>query len=529
MPHTGQAGVNQLGGVFVNGRPLPDCVRHRIVQLALCGVRPCDISRQLLVSHGCVSKILTRFYETGSIRPGSIGGSKTKQVATPTVVKKIIRLKEENSGMFAWEIREQLQQQRICDPSSVPSISSINRILRNSGLWTDEMTSSQQSAAAAAAAAAQQMSSASYATQAQLYANSAAAAAAAAAAVGSSNSAGCPPPTADGGVVPTGTLLHRASLTPLSTAHHAHTSTHLTAANAHPHNAAPHALTLPAQFRYSSAAAAAAAAAAMSANESNRGNNATTTQDARLLASPGSGVEMPIKPAPKHPVAAHMTALTTAGGSTSALAQLSATVSSAVSTGHLSPQDLSYAALHKHWLWHPSLLYYSTQHSQAANHFLPYAQAQCPPYFHAASSGGGSSVIGGALSTEGTIDLVAHSVGDALSDCDSGKSSPATSLNAAPTHAGSLSGGESSAHGNVTNCRKRNPYSIEELLKKPEKRMRLQAGGSARQDNESSASSISSSGSSRSSCCDDSGDETRSQPAETLAADDCNDNVEVVN
>ncbi|XP_050540017.1 paired box protein Pax-8-like [Daktulosphaira vitifoliae] len=75
MPHTGQAGVNQLGGVFVNGRPLPDYVRRRIVQLALLGVRPCDISRQLLVSHGCVSKILTRFYETGSIRPGSIGGA----------------------------------------------------------------------------------------------------------------------------------------------------------------------------------------------------------------------------------------------------------------------------------------------------------------------------------------------------------------------------------------------------------------------------------------------------------------------
>ncbi|KAG5675690.1 hypothetical protein PVAND_005574 [Polypedilum vanderplanki] len=138
MPHTGQAGVNQLGGVFVNGRPLPDCVRRRIVELALMGVRPCDISRQLLVSHGCVSKILTRFYETGSIRPGSVGGSKTKQVATPTVVRKILRFKQENPSMFAWEIRDQLLSQRICDPSTIPSVSSVNRILRNGGLWTDD-------------------------------------------------------------------------------------------------------------------------------------------------------------------------------------------------------------------------------------------------------------------------------------------------------------------------------------------------------------------------------------------------------
>ncbi|XP_046414516.1 paired box pox-neuro protein isoform X1 [Neodiprion virginianus] len=149
MPHTGQAGVNQLGGVFVNGRPLPDCVRRRIVELALLGVRPCDISRQLLVSHGCVSKILTRFYETGSIRPGSIGGSKTKtnkralllqQVATPTVVKKILRLKQEQPGMFAWEIREQLARQGACDPQSLPSVSSVNRILRGGGLHADHPT-----------------------------------------------------------------------------------------------------------------------------------------------------------------------------------------------------------------------------------------------------------------------------------------------------------------------------------------------------------------------------------------------------
>ena len=35
--------------------------------------------------------------------------------------------------MFAWEIREQLLGGRVCDPASIPSVSSINRILRNAG------------------------------------------------------------------------------------------------------------------------------------------------------------------------------------------------------------------------------------------------------------------------------------------------------------------------------------------------------------------------------------------------------------
>ncbi|XP_064604607.1 paired box protein Pax-8-like isoform X3 [Liolophura sinensis] len=126
----GHGGVNQLGGVFVNGRPLPDLVRQRIVELAHQGVRPCDISRQLRVSHGCVSKILGRYYETGSIKPGVIGGSKPK-VATPKVVDAITMYKQENPTMFAWEIRDRLLSEAVCSQENVPSVSSINRIVRN--------------------------------------------------------------------------------------------------------------------------------------------------------------------------------------------------------------------------------------------------------------------------------------------------------------------------------------------------------------------------------------------------------------
>ncbi|KAI0980905.1 hypothetical protein GJ496_002636 [Pomphorhynchus laevis] len=120
MPHKGHSGINQLGGVFVNGRPLPDCTRRKIVELAHQGARPCDISRILQVSNGCVSKILSRYYETGSIRPRAIGGSKPR-VATSSVVEKIANFKQECPSIFAWEIRDRLLSEGICNQDNIPS------------------------------------------------------------------------------------------------------------------------------------------------------------------------------------------------------------------------------------------------------------------------------------------------------------------------------------------------------------------------------------------------------------------------
>nr|AAC40198.1 Pax4d [Rattus norvegicus] len=129
MQQDGLSSVNQLGGLFVNGRPLPLDTRQQIVQLAIRGMRPCDISRSLKVSNGCVSKILGRYYRTGVLEPKGIGGSKPR-LATPAVVARIAQLKDEYPALFAWEIQRQLCAEGLCTQDKAPSVSSINRVLR---------------------------------------------------------------------------------------------------------------------------------------------------------------------------------------------------------------------------------------------------------------------------------------------------------------------------------------------------------------------------------------------------------------
>lgn len=126
----GQERVNQLGGVFVNGKPLPKALRIRIIQLARLGVRASDISRQLRISHGCVSKILNKFYETGSIEPGAIPSSKSREI-TPEITKRIEAFILEQPDMFSWEVRDRLILEGVCIKANLPSMEAISQLLKS--------------------------------------------------------------------------------------------------------------------------------------------------------------------------------------------------------------------------------------------------------------------------------------------------------------------------------------------------------------------------------------------------------------
>nr|XP_014096220.2 paired box protein Pax-6-like [Bactrocera oleae] len=127
----GIANAPSLGGIFGNAHPAPHSTlnalvsQHRLLELSRFGLRGYDLAQHMLTQQGAVSKLL------GTLRPpGLIGGSKPK-VATPAVVSKIEQYKRDNPTIFAWEIRERLISEGVCTNATAPSVSSINRILRN--------------------------------------------------------------------------------------------------------------------------------------------------------------------------------------------------------------------------------------------------------------------------------------------------------------------------------------------------------------------------------------------------------------
>jgi len=128
--HAGPGRLNQLGGAYINGKPLPNEIRHQILALAHQGFRPCDISRRLRITHGCISKLLSKYRKTGSIEAGGESAGRPR-VITPRIAQRIMEYRKEQPGLFSWEIRDRLVNEGLCSKESLPSLSSISRLLKN--------------------------------------------------------------------------------------------------------------------------------------------------------------------------------------------------------------------------------------------------------------------------------------------------------------------------------------------------------------------------------------------------------------
>ncbi|KAL5011466.1 hypothetical protein ScPMuIL_010017 [Solemya velum] len=108
----------------------PQCPRLPLPQSSACGPI-CPEQPKCILPPNYLERVIGNYYDPVlHMRRGTIGGSKPK-VATPEVVSKIEHYKRETPTIFAWEIREKLIESGVCCQSNLPSVSSINRILRN--------------------------------------------------------------------------------------------------------------------------------------------------------------------------------------------------------------------------------------------------------------------------------------------------------------------------------------------------------------------------------------------------------------
>jgi len=104
-------------------------LRSRIITLSCLGLRQCDISRQLKVTHGCISKLLAKYQESGILNAAQNTGR--PRVITADIERKIDQYRRQDPGAFCWELRDYLLRDSVCHKDQIPSISSISRLIKN--------------------------------------------------------------------------------------------------------------------------------------------------------------------------------------------------------------------------------------------------------------------------------------------------------------------------------------------------------------------------------------------------------------
>jgi transposase len=108
-------------------RPLSIDLRERIVEAVKSGESRNSTAKRFAVSVSCVIKLVQRWQETGSIRPGQMGGWKEHALSAHEVV--VRALLRERPDMTLEELRDALAERGI-----QVGRSSVDRFLKAHGL-----------------------------------------------------------------------------------------------------------------------------------------------------------------------------------------------------------------------------------------------------------------------------------------------------------------------------------------------------------------------------------------------------------
>ena len=125
--------LNQWGRAFNHGRPLPTHLRLKIVEMAATGARRSVISRQLKVSHSCVTRIIARYRETGCPLPKKPGPGPKIHAAAPETQSKVKEHKQDRPDILNTGTREQLISEGVCNKKMASSVSPVSQVLHGAG------------------------------------------------------------------------------------------------------------------------------------------------------------------------------------------------------------------------------------------------------------------------------------------------------------------------------------------------------------------------------------------------------------
>ena len=121
--------ANHLGGIYKQGKPIPEDVREKMVQLDAQGITHTQISNQLKIPQSTVHTILKKYQQTGSIKPCK--PIHKGKVITPLVTYAINTYISNNPGITARQVKDKLLEDCVCYENNVPSLTIICKTIQH--------------------------------------------------------------------------------------------------------------------------------------------------------------------------------------------------------------------------------------------------------------------------------------------------------------------------------------------------------------------------------------------------------------